>query len=208
MKPFSLPLSHPSPATDVPVTPDTAGAALRSGFRHHLRRATAPQHEAAEAAFAPLTADLGQGLRGFLCAQRQAFATLAAAPSPAQISHQITLDLLDRLDRDLGPRTDAPQDPPPLDPLAVDYLVLGSRLGTEVLRRRLLDEMPDVTLPMYFRAPPATAEWQRVCAALDGVTLNSAPAARIEIDVRRGFDIFAAAAYAASEGQGSTEGQP
>ncbi|MBN7783774.1 hypothetical protein JYP51_02515 [Ponticoccus gilvus] len=183
---------------------------MRSGFRHHLRRATAPQHEAAEAAFAPLTADLGQGLRGFLCAQRQAFATLVAArvPAAAQISRQITLDLLDRLDRDLGPRTDTPQDPPPLDPLAVDYLVLGSRLGTEVLRRRLLDEMPDVTLPMYFRAPPATAEWQRVCAALDRVALNSAHAARLEIDVRRGFDIFAAAAYEACDGHGSIEDQP
>jgi heme oxygenase len=115
--------------------------------------------------------------------------------------------LLARLDRDLpgpGPALPAFQGAA-LDPLAVDYLVLGSRLGTEVLRRHLADAAPALPMPAYFRAPPATAEWRALCQHLDQINPESDRAARILFDAGRGFGIFTAAAQAVLPPQPGTE---
>lgn len=198
---YRIPPPPPFATPATPNAPDPIGTGARDSFRHHLRHATMPEHEAVEAAFAPLTADLAATLPVFLTAQRHAFRLLldACPPGAALISDGTIKDLMDRLDRDLGPASQTPAAPPRLEPLAVDYLVLGSRLGTEVLRRDMQTRAPDVPLPAYFQAPPVSAEWRRLCAELDAVAPDGAEAARIEFDVRRGFGIFSSAALASRD---------
>ena len=81
-----------------------------------------------------------------------------------------------------------------LDPLAVDYLILGSRLGTEVLRRQLLGTLPPAAIPAYFQLTPQPDLWRAHCAALDAIDPASARAARIVADTNAAFSLFLQAA--------------
>ncbi|WP_208987496.1 heme oxygenase-like domain-containing protein [Roseibium marinum] len=108
-------------------------------------------------------------------------------------------DLIRRLDLDLlsSGKTAAEVAPAgPLEPLAVDYLVLGSRLGTEVLRLRLFSGYPSDKIPAYFRAPALPQLWSAHCTALDAIPPGSARADQILEDVKTGFALFGQAATA------------
>lgn len=198
---ISLPVSDAPVASDPPRPAEIFPKDARSGFRHHLRHSTAAEHEAVERAFDPLTANLHSTLSAFLSAQRSAFAALdsASGRSDRLISRGVIDDLLERLDRDLGPMGRATPAPPKMELMAVDYLVLGSRLGTEVLRRDLMKRIGDAGLPDYFGGAPVTGEWRQLCAELDRIGRDSAEARNITFDVCRGFGIFCAAANAARD---------
>ncbi len=113
-------------------------------------------------------------------------------------------ELLARLDDDLGADAGgagravhpAPPLARPLDPIAADYLVLGSRLGTEVLRRELMAQTPPVAIPSYFLACPAPQMWRGHCTLLDSIAPTSEQAEHLIRDVIAGYGVFRAAADA------------
>lgn len=180
-------------------TPFSGGSGPRAGdvsFRHALRHDTSVDHERVEAAFAPLFDHADRNLDGFLAAQWRALDSLRrtmVAGSARGIE-----SLIDGLLEDL--RGDGAASVPAegaagmrLDPLAVAYVVVGSRLGAEVLRRRLGQEGAR-TLPRFFDARDVNAEWAAVCGALAAIAPGSADAARIVGDVRLAYGCFIEAA--------------
>lgn len=169
-------------------------------FRHELRQRTRAAHDASETLFARFTDAPADTLGWFLAAQRAAIAALqqGAAAGP-QASQALTAALLARLDSDLDTlgRSARPiAIAAPIDPLAVDYLVLGSRLGTEVLRRRLMACDPPMPLPSYFLTCPAPGLWRRHCAVLETIVPGSARAGQLTRDVIVGYGLFRDAAQA------------
>lgn len=186
-------------------------------FRHHLRRATRLEHDATEAVFQRFMADPAAHMSWFLSAQWAGLSALRdVAPSggpsgtsaqqeqhqeyhraSTPLSHPLLQDLCDRLREDCSALGLHPVFMPALslDPLATDYIVLGSRLGTEVIRRHLVSDGHH-RLPSYFDAPDATPLWRRHCLALNDVQPETPRAARICADAKRGFALFARAATA------------
>lgn len=187
-----------------PPAPQKATGAQTAGLRMELRRATRGEHDAAEAAFAPFHAAPAQHLSWFLGCQLVALRPLyaLAGRSGAQAEALIG-DLLKALEQDCADRGWHPapvaghgaQTGRALDGLAIDYLVLGSRLGTEVLRRRLMEEADD-PLPAYFAPRPHKDMWQQSCRELDAIPADSLRAKRLIDDTRTGFSFFYAAARA------------
>lgn len=178
---------------------------VQGSFRHVLRRSSRAAHDAAETRFAKFNDDPGLYLDWFLAAQRSGLAALQMARDPGVscLSAVVLEDLIERLDFDLAVRGVQPVatlpdrgQGDPMQPLAVDYLVLGSRLGTEVLRRRLERQAPDGRMPTYFLAPASTDLWKRHCAHLDALDPDCAEAHFVMADVQQGFALFDKAAAA------------
>ncbi len=167
-------------------------------FRQILRQETAAAHEAGEAQFSRFFAAPAQELGWFLAAQAAGLGVLARHAAPGALCAGLLSDLLDRLDRDLArlgrpvrPVRDPDAAQGRLDPLAIDYLVLGSRLGTQVIDRKLFAETPAEAKPLYFQAPAVGALWKRHCATLDALSPAGPRAARVVADATRGFHLFA-----------------
>ncbi len=137
-------------------------------------------------------------LTWFLAAQRAGLAALCeSCDAPELASRGVIADLLLRLDADLarrGARHQGVAPAGPLDPLAVDYIVLGSRLGTEVMRRTLAGLLPPSEMPAYFAAPDVRPLWKAHCAALGRVGTGSPRAAAVIADAELGFELFQLAA--------------
>ena len=81
-----------------------------------------------------------------------------------------------------------------LDPLAVDYVVAGSRLGLKVLKTRWASSSDPLVRAAgaYFTLQNAAPSWPKVCRALSTVPLDSTRAGAITRDTKRIFDLFAA----------------
>lgn len=169
------------------------------GFRHLLRQSTAETHERTEAVFACFLDAPQEYLTGYLAAQRSALGAMQAKSDSAAPPRcfDILNDLLARLDHDL-PHTHLPpmfaDSLSPLDPLAVDYLVLGSRMGTEVIRRRCFPTAELNDIPTYFTQASHADIWHAHCADLDSLDPLSDRAARVLRDAEVGFRIFHRAA--------------
>ncbi|WP_425073886.1 hypothetical protein [Sagittula sp. S175] len=143
----------------------------------------------------------------FLAAQRAGLGALSLARTEGEsrLCEVVLEDLIERLDFDLavrGARAVPVLADRTLAGAGVDYIVLGSRLGTEVMRRMLSERLGRAALPTYFLAPSDGGLWQRHCAALNAVALHSVEAARIRADVLHGFEVFTRAAEAQPEVRG------
>lgn len=170
-------------------------------FRHAIRRDTKPEHDALEAQFAPFMAAPERHLSWFLATQYAALgALLASRPLSAEgmISGLLLTELVGRLRFDLENRgVIAPaikSADETLDPMAIDYLVLGSRLGTETMRRRLFADHQREAIPQYFLIGTMPELWQRHCAELNAIDAGSVRAAKVIHDTKSGFALFARAA--------------
>ncbi|WP_150297735.1 heme oxygenase-like domain-containing protein [Salipiger aestuarii] len=170
------------------------------GFRHALRLATRAAHDDSEVLFLRFTDSPGDTMRWFLAAQRAALAAICDSTEPARMaSRPLARALLTRLDADLSALGGDARPVVPartLHPMAADYLVLGSRLGTEVLRRALIGSAPPVPVPSYFHACHGPAMWRDHCALLNAVDPASDLAGDLTRDVIAGYDLFHAAAVA------------
>ncbi|SPF78172.1 hypothetical protein [Pseudoprimorskyibacter insulae] len=164
-------------------------------FRTILRTKTRHAHDKAELSFARFRADAKRNLGWFLASQRAGLGALRA--SGIGVSTDLRARLLIRLDADLIVHNRplipvrAAQE---LDPLAVDYIILGSRLGTEVLRRQVFQSGD--AIPLYFQTGPEPQLWRTLCDDLALIDPGSARASAILRDTRTAFDIFEHAAQA------------
>ena len=137
-------------------------------------------------------------LSWFLATQYAALgALLASRPVEAErmLSGLLLTELVGRLRFDLENRgviapaiTGAKT---PLDSVAIDYLVLGSRLGTETMRRRLFAHHQREAIPQYFLIGTMPELWQRHCAELNSIDVGSDRATAVVQDTKAGFAIFA-----------------
>ncbi|PRY85599.1 hypothetical protein [Donghicola tyrosinivorans] len=170
-----------------------------------LREQTGATHEALDQLFAPFQRDPATYLNHFLAVQLAGFsALLAACPDcDAQVAAMLR-NAKSALAQDVADRACfVPQLPAPssLHPLAVAYLVIGSRLGTEVLRRRLTDAGV-APMPRYFTPEPYQADWRQLCATLRATPADGALADSVVQDVLTGFNLFTLAATLARRDEG------
>ncbi|WP_043871374.1 hypothetical protein [Celeribacter indicus] len=170
-------------------------------FRHALRKAVQADHDATERVFARFDQEGTRHLSWFLAAQRAGLWALyeSCGNRDRLLCGPALIDLIERLDFDLAIEDVRPRSLEPdcvLDCLAVDYLVLGSRLGTEAIRRKHFAEVPREQIPTYFLAGSDGRLWKKHCDALDGIAPGSSRARRIFEDTRKGFALFERAAAA------------
>lgn len=162
-----------------------------------LRQATAADHAVVEAGFAPFMTDPRAHLTRFLAAQLIANRALAAHRAGPGLAAETAVldDLIARLERDLGPAgatLPAPASGAAISADAVAYLVLGSRLGTELIKRHLAAHL--IALPHAFRAAPSGTTWRAFGARIDAYDPGGRALNTLIRDARRGFSFFREAA--------------
>ncbi|MBF9042851.1 hypothetical protein HKCCE4037_05910 [Rhodobacterales bacterium HKCCE4037] len=178
-----------------------------------MREATADDHLETERLFECFLTAPDDRMGWFLAAQRAAMGALAAAvPNSGEpnasadgllTSAHVLSDLIARLDRDLA-RQNRQAIPLPmstegeldhtLHPMAVDYVVLGSRLGNEMIRRTVLADRLTGPLPDYFQAAPQADLWRYLCTSLDRLDPHSDEAQDVIQDAKSAFRIVSDAA--------------
>lgn len=164
-----------------------------------LRRETQASHMATETLFAAFLDAPERHLDFFLLTHLLAFEALQSARIGAPLSEEANClpDMIARLRADCARRGRPAPAAPRLAPLpseAVAYLVIGSRLGTEVIRRKLLKVAPEAGLPSYFVPHDTGPAWQSLRARLSAIPGDSPLADQICSGALRGFDAFALAA--------------
>lgn len=181
---------------------------MQTDFRMALRKATREDHEKTDLAVSSFDLRSRDGLVGFLAVHHSCFHTMiAAAVVPGDACYEMA-DMIGAIEVDLATLDASLSEVPPpalprLDPLALDYVLAGSRLGTKVLRRVWSASAdPSVRRASAYFSKDAPAErWQMVCRALTEVDADGARARRITADTRRLFQLFCdvAKSYAAPD---------
>ncbi|MFQ6548435.1 biliverdin-producing heme oxygenase [Aestuariibius sp. 2305UL40-4] len=167
-------------------------SALAESLRTRLRRDLAVVHERLDQAISrlDLTARADYGV--FLVLHRQAFGGLTA---PGAATAPDLADTLAALDLDiaaLGLRPTEDRDAMEVAGLALDYVFLGSRLGTKVLRRHWQAALDPVVrgAGAYFALPPRKDGWSTLLQDLAARPANGTEADRIVTDAGRIFARF------------------
>lgn len=159
-----------------------------------LRDESRSAHEALDQSFLPFQNDPARHLESFLAAQMAGLTALSTAvrTSPDRETLALISEMLDRLEQDCRhyalsvPVVRHKRD---LHPVAMSYLVIGSRLGTEVLRRRLLASELD-RFPLYFAPQDYKAAWRELCLRLGAMPGIGVEADDICTSVIAGFELF------------------
>ena len=181
------PLGHDRPQ-------DFGAQIIEHNLLQRLRDETRAVHQELDDLFAPFQQAPLDHLDGFLAAQMAgltALSTAARVPHEPETLHLLS-ETLDRLEQDCRNRAlpvPVLRHTRDLHPLAVAYLVIGSRLGTEVLRRTLQDQGVD-RMPLYFAPQNYKHAWQDLCARLKGMTGTGPDADDICTSVIAGFQLF------------------
>ena len=160
-------------------------------FRWHLREATAADHARLDAAVSRFDVATRDGLAGFAITHLAAFRAMQSVAERADLRAMI--DALTRDLLSLGAAGEVPTlTAPATDPLAVDYILAGSRMGTKVLRRQWASatDAGVRAASAYFGLPVDPAEWPSVRLALSQVDAGSDRAARIVADVGALYGLF------------------
>ncbi len=161
-------------------------------LRARLRGDTRHCHAALDDQVTRLDQQGAEGYARFLLLQWRLFAALepvsqsaACAPVIRDLTQRAGADL-EQLGR-LGPVPRLPLDP---HPLAVDYVVSGSRLGAKVLRKRWLDRgLPETAYAgSYLSAPPYMEYWRGYVARAEALPAGGAAADRIVTDATGLFE--------------------
>ncbi|MEO1640114.1 MAG: biliverdin-producing heme oxygenase [Pseudomonadota bacterium] len=181
--------------------PDLADKSLRL----RLREDTKTAHRALDVRVSGFDLQRPEGLAGFLAMQSgalQYLLTLDPEPDCAAVMQ----DLLQRADDDLvtlgARRATLPENAlTEAHPLAIDYVIGGSRLGTQVLKQRWATSTHPLvqTADAYFGAPTHIAHWKAFCATAEAMPADSAEADLIVIDARRLFVFYEVCAVAARQ---------
>ena len=174
---------------------------MQRGYRHELKALTRADHARLHDLFSALDITRRVDYARFIGVHLAVFEVLRPHLSPASLTRPQLLAGLACLQRDLATlgqrclKTQAGHgEADGLDPLAVDYVVAGSRLGLKVLKTRWASSSDPLVRAAgaYFTQPNASPAWPKVCRALSTVPLDSARAGAITRDTKRIFDLFAA----------------
>ena len=178
-------------------------ARMRENFRIHLKAHTDPSHARVDQAFSQMDIASPAGLIAFLSVHAACFTAMASAQNAQFRGRNHLAELVTSIEHDLD-ALDVPT-PPPLtfkladcDPLALDYILEGSRLGSQVLARRWASSVDPHVLgaAAYFSRKPNVGPWRNVCDRLAQIAVGSARAEKIKMDTCALFDMFFDAAQA------------
>ena len=163
-------------------------------LRTRLRVGTRKEHEALDAKLAGLDLKSPDGLSRFLQVQAAALPRIRISDGVAR-SADLADDLLAGLRLDLAVLgvPELPEGPAvEVHALAMDYVVLGSRLGTAVLRKTwaVADNPLVQRASRYFEAPARPDLWRTFCVETGQMEANGAQADRMVDDVRALFRLY------------------
>ena len=177
---------------------------MQPSYRHQLRAATRVDHQRVDDLFSALDIARRIDYARFIGVHLAVFEVLRRHLTPTSLTRRQLLAGLAGLQRDLATlgqrRLEVRHTPAEhgeagaLDPLAVDYVVAGSRLGLKILKTRWASSSDPLVRAAnaYFTMPNAASPWPDVCRALSTVPPGSARAGAITRDTKRIFDLFAA----------------
>lgn len=170
----------------------------KGGLRRRVRSALADDHERVDAKFAELDIQTREGLGTFLQAHRAAFDSLMTSGTSfeGRVKETHLTEIIKALDADLKalrvPILRLQSEKYAYDALAVDHIVLGSRLGTAILRSKWLMS-PDRLVRharAYFAQPQFKDEWRAHCLNMSGMEAQGEDGKRLIEDARRLFVLF------------------
>jgi len=181
---------------------------VQSGFRHILKKKELSNHARLDARLSAFDVATYRGLVQSLRVHYISFRTMLKLDLDVQHGHQRLQDLVVCLPEDLDVPDDSVAgsfDPGfhPVDPLAQDYMIKRSRLGSKALSRKWAASADTFVrlASAYFGMKPFAGRWREVCAALDGIPLLSDRADILITDTKRLFKIFNDVAIALPQGQ-------
>lgn len=169
---------------------------MQDNYRKSLRELTQTDHLMVDEAISGLDISKPSDLAQFLSIHLTCFHAMARASQDAATIARLDA-MTSRIERDLEtlgqPAQPVPASPSGrLDPLALDYVLEGSRLGTQVLKRRWAAST-DPTVQRadaYFTLHADKLRWRATCDALAAVDPESPRASRITGDTRALFQLF------------------
>ena len=169
-------------------------------LRARLRRETTAEHERLDAEASRLNLAQRGDFATFIAMQEAAFASLLRGRATG---HFVTRDMLKmfrdaclsdlaHLGRDPAPAPEVASDSAPE---AVDHIILGSRLGTAVLRPiwQVSDDPVVSGANAYFSLPLMQTIWRQHCDALSSRPVCGNLSDKILDDTRQLFTLFSAA---------------
>lgn len=170
---------------------------MAKDFRFLLRDDTQQKHDHLDQLFSSLDVSTYDGLISFLRVHLGCFQTMHDAAEAGSRSRHRLADMVLRIKQDLtmlGQPVDIPNEslPQVIAPLATDYIVEGSRLGSQVLKRRWAQsgDRRVRQADNYFSMETESDRWRMVCDALAAVPAGSAEARRITHDTQVLFSMF------------------
>ena len=178
-----------------------AGAKASGALRMMLRTQTRVEHERTEQAFEAFDVATSAGLRKFLLAHRAALATARHQTQDDPEANREIGFMLDLIEADLAALNG--QAIPsielgaaaPLHPLGVRYVLLGSRLGSQILAQRV-SRSPEKNLEAagtYVGDRTLLSAWKRLLQTLEGAEA-AAQGEDIRMSAAETFKLFRAAA--------------
>lgn len=169
---------------------------MRDGFRWRLKSATQPSHDRLDALVSQLDLTSQSGFAHFCRMHLIGFRAIAHG-NPNAALDQMTGALQHDLIIVGSPEPQTSLTMGPVDALAGDYILSGSRMGTAVLRKVWQTSYDPVvkSANAYFTLQPTGKIWGDVCIALEAAPSRSHD--KIIADCGRLYDLFAEAYLAA-----------
>lgn len=168
--------------------------------RTMLRIETRADHDRVDGLFSSVDLSRRGDYTLFLTVHLTCFRALTRTAQPGHRAALTLLEMVGALDCDLatlGGSADAIPTPLliDLDPLAIDYIVAGSRMGTRVLRKRweIATDTSVRRANAYFGLPDDPLLWRNTCTDLTALAADDPRATTIVQDARRIFAAFAEA---------------
>jgi len=173
---------------------------MKTDFRHALRERTRTDHDLLDRMITTLDIAQLHDFRVFLQIHHCCFLVMQSLSLDQGLSTAPLSNMIDGLAMDLDivscnqSEIDLPI-PSALDPLSIDYMVAGSRLGSKILYKRWsASTHPCVQRAnTYFGQTSDPKLWSETCRALSAVPSTSERADIIVEDTKTQFQLFAAA---------------
>lgn len=173
---------------------------LIDDFRMVLRDQTRSDHDRLDQLVGSLDISQRSGFTAFAEMHLSCFLAMQSRQSEDSNSVQTLQDMIDGLRKDLLVITDREtvtrsELTHTVAPLAIDYIVAGSRLGSKVLRKRW-SKSTDASVQgasVYFQQDADPKLWPETCASLSEVASTSLQAATIVKDTKTLFQLFSTA---------------
>ena len=164
-------------------------------LRDRLRVDTALKHELVDQVYSSLDLTQRRDLRVFLAAQAQVLGAIRCRPgqhsAAAEELRQRLVAAHDADLHDLGGRPDSSMPTRQLDGTAVLYILLGSSLGAQVLRRRWLEATDPLvaTAGHYLQLALPRDAWRELCFELSQRPSQGTLSDEIVCDAETLFDL-------------------